>query len=89
MVGSQGKRVRACGLRHSWGNIFADEGQFLISMYPRELIGQKSHVIEDYFKEVIKSKAYDHVGSLLEMTIVEKIRDSNCTLVRVGASVSN
>ena len=34
-VVGKGKSVRGSGLRHSWGHIFADPHQFLVSFYPK------------------------------------------------------
>lgn len=29
-----GKRIRGAGIRHSWGKIFSDPSQLLVSFYP-------------------------------------------------------
>jgi hypothetical protein len=32
-----GKRTRGSGIRHSWGNVFSDPNNYLVSFYPYEV----------------------------------------------------
>ncbi|CAM6001873.1 unnamed protein product [Sphagnum balticum] len=58
-------------------------------MYPKEIIGKRSHEIEAYAAEIIKTNQYNNLGSLLEISVVDERKENNYTLVRVGAGVSN
>ena len=45
---AQGKKIRGAGIRHSWGKVFADPNQCLVSFYPYKVAKGTSRVLEDY-----------------------------------------
>jgi hypothetical protein len=43
-----GKRIRGAGIRHSWGSIFSDPEQLLVSFYPYKVAKGTSRQLEEY-----------------------------------------
>jgi hypothetical protein len=85
----EGKKIRGAALRHSWSSIFADEGQYLISMYPHKIAVGSSEAVEAYSNDIMENKRYEVAGSLVETRIIAENYDGDNTLVKVGAAVSN
>lgn len=91
----QGKRIRGAGIRHSWGKIFSDPEQLLVSFYPYKVAKGTSRVLEDWavtMTEVEYVLAYDkieHLGEIRDLKIAVEVDKVKKHLVKVGAGVSN
>jgi hypothetical protein len=93
-----GKRIRGAGIRHSWGSIFSDPEQLLISFYPYKVAKGTSRQLEDYAIRMMaaeESLEYDHIESLCmirmvgESEVKEGGRIVKKHLIKIGAGVSN
>lgn len=86
---SQGKGVRASGIRHSWSKIFGDDGNYLVSLYPPEIANgnTRANVIE-FAKRLKGTVRETNRKSLCSITKVSTTVQGT-TLVRVGAGVSS
>ena len=78
---ANGKRVRAAGYRHSWSDVFSEDGQVLISMLPLDVVENlpASHPPIDPRNEL--------EGIELDGTIVED--GVTKALCRLGAATTN
>ncbi len=63
----QGKRIRGAGIRHSWGKVFSDPQNLLVSLYPYKVAKGTSRQLEEYavqMTEVENALAYRNVEHL-------------------------
>ena len=98
-----GKQIRGGGVRHSWADIYADEGNYFFSFYPLNVSIGKSHDIrhlatlaKDSGKENDQGSLYSIISRGLVTAVVPADKLPNIpaenqgkTLVRIGASVSS
>jgi len=72
------KRVRCSGYRHTWNNMFAEDGEVLIAMIPLSQSQMCS-----------SGPVYDQFNDLLNITLIRYPTDQKTGLVKIGASVDN
>ncbi|RPB07378.1 FAD-binding domain-containing protein [Morchella conica CCBAS932] len=85
MAKQQGKRVRAAGFRHTWSNMYSDNGDMLVSLLSLEIAtGSSAEVTAD----AIDGKPTDFNQIEIPKTFTAA-SDGDKMLVRVGAAVSN
>jgi hypothetical protein len=63
----QGKRIRGAGIRHSWGHVFSDPQNLLVSLYPYRVAKGTSRQLEEYamqMTEVENALSYEKIEHL-------------------------
>lgn len=93
-----GKRIRGSGIRHSWGNIFSDPQNCMVSFYPYSIATGNSAKIEKWAREMdqLNDKLNDQnienlcsIQKVREIQVQEGGKQVKKTLVKIGAGVSN
>ncbi|XP_059095639.1 uncharacterized protein LOC131890329 [Tigriopus californicus] len=86
----QGKRVRCCGMRHSWTPVFADDDEILISLLPLDVTDTLTHVRSKHSM----AKMLDNWKS--EMRFIQFLRElpteegtKRKAAVRLGSALTN
>lgn len=82
---SVGKRVRACGMRHSWTSLFSEDNQILVSLLPLSVTDTLTHVRE-------KTNMHDRLddfSSDLSFIELKELVGNNQAAVRVGSATTN
>lgn len=91
----QGKRIRGAGIRHSWGKIFSDPEQLLVSFYPYKVAKGTSRVLEDWavtmteVEDVLEHDKIEHLNQIRYLGVIEDKSKVKKHLVKVGSGVSN
>ena len=72
---SRNSRTRGSGIRHSWGSVFADKDQYLVSFYPYEVATGSSWELEDYANKMLKIEEQLGPNGIEHLGMIRKVGD--------------
>lgn len=70
----KGLRTRGSGIRHSWGSVFSDPKNFLVSFYPYDVATGTSWDLENYATEMLNLEKKLGPNGVQHLGMIRKIR---------------